>query len=34
MFRVFEVNGVKVLMDDITLEMIKGATIDYKEEMI
>jgi len=24
----------KVLMDDITLDMIKGSTIDYKEEMI
>ena len=32
--RVFEMKGCKVLMDEITLGMIKGSTIDYKEEMI
>jgi iron-sulfur cluster assembly accessory protein len=31
---VFETNGVKILVDEITLDMINGSTIDYKEEMI
>ena len=32
--RIFEKDGVKILMDMITLEMMNGATLDYKSEMI
>ena len=31
---VFEKDGVKVVSDEMTLEMINGSTIEYKEEMI
>ena len=30
----FEKDGAKVLVDEITLDMIKGSTIDYKTEMM
>lgn len=32
--RIFEKDGVKVVVDDISLGFIKGATIDYVEELI
>ena len=32
--RVFEKDGVSVVVDEITLDMIKGSTLDYKTEMI
>lgn len=32
--RVFEKNGVQVLVDETTLEFINGSIIDYKSEMI
>lgn len=31
---VFERNGVKVLSDEMTMELINGSTIEYVEEMI
>ena len=31
---VFEKDGVKVVSDEMTLEMINGSTIEYKDEMI
>ena len=31
---VFEKDGVKVVSDEMTLEMINGSKIEYKEEMI
>ena len=31
---VFEKDGVKVVSDEMTLEMITGSTIEYKDEMI
>jgi iron-sulfur cluster assembly accessory protein len=31
---VFERDGVKVVSDLVTLEMINGSSIEYKEEMI
>ena len=30
----FEAQGVKVCVDQVTLDMIDGATIDFKDEMI
>lgn len=32
--RVFEREGVKVVVDDISYDFVKGATIDYVEELI
>ena len=32
--RVFEQDGSEILIDEITLDFIKGSTIDYKSEMI
>ena len=31
---VFERDGIKVVSDVLTLEMINGSSIEYKEEMI
>ena len=31
---IFKADDCSVLMDEITLEMIEGSTIDFKEEMI
>uniref|UniRef100_A0A914XCN7 Iron-sulfur cluster assembly 2 homolog, mitochondrial n=1 Tax=Plectus sambesii TaxID=2011161 RepID=A0A914XCN7_9BILA len=32
--RVFEKNGAKVLVDELSMSFVKGATIDYVEELI
>ena len=32
--RVFEHRGVKLVTDDISLDFVKGATIDYVQELI
>ena len=32
--RIIEKDGVKVVIDDVTLNYIKGATIDYHHELI
>lgn len=32
--RVFEKDGTKVVIDDISLGFVKGATVDYQEELI
>ena len=31
---IFEKDGIKVVSDEMTLEMINGSTIEYKDEMI
>ena len=33
-FRVFERDDAKVIVDEVSLEYIKGATVDYHEELI
>ena len=33
-YRIFEKDGTQILVDDVTLDFIKGSTIDYKAEMI
>ena len=33
-FRIFEKDGIELIVDELTLDMIKGSTIDYKSEMI
>lgn len=32
--RVFEKEGVKLVIDDISYDFVKGATVDYVEELI
>ena len=32
--RVFEREGARVVVDDVSFEFVKGATVDYVEEMI
>ncbi|RCV30887.1 hypothetical protein SETIT_6G132200v2 [Setaria italica] len=32
--RVFETDGVKLVVDDISYDFVKGATVDYEEELI
>jgi iron-sulfur cluster assembly accessory protein len=32
--RTFEKDGIKLLVDEITLDMLNGSTIDYKQEMM
>ncbi|KAH7301354.1 hypothetical protein KP509_23G021600 [Ceratopteris richardii] len=32
--RIFEKNGAKVVVDDVSMGFLKGATVDYVEELI
>lgn len=32
-FSVFETGGVKIVLDDISLDLLKGSTIDFEEEL-
>lgn len=32
--RIFEKDGVKLVVDKISLDFVKGATVDYVEELI
>lgn len=32
-FRIFEKNNAKIVVDKTSLELLNGATVDYKEEM-
>uniref|UniRef100_A0A0D9X786 Core domain-containing protein n=1 Tax=Leersia perrieri TaxID=77586 RepID=A0A0D9X786_9ORYZ len=32
--RVFEKDGVKLVVDDVSYDFVKGATVDYEEELI
>lgn len=33
-FRVFEKEGVKLIVDNVSYDFVKGATVDYVEELI
>ncbi|KAF2919396.1 hypothetical protein DAI22_08g130900 [Oryza sativa Japonica Group] len=32
--RIFEKDGVKLVVDDVLYDFVKGATVDYEEELI
>lgn len=32
--RVFEKNGVKLVVDNVSYDFVKGSTVDYEEELI
>ncbi len=32
--RIFEKEGVKLVVDDVSYDFVKGATVDYEEELI
>ncbi|BAT05124.1 Os08g0363800 [Oryza sativa Japonica Group] len=32
--RIFEKDGVKLVVDDVSYDFVKGATVDYEEELI
>ena len=34
MNRIFEKDGAKVIVDEVTMDFINGSTIDFKSEMI
>ena len=33
-FRVFDKDGVKLVVDNVSYDFVKGATVDYVEELI
>lgn len=34
LYRVFEKDGVKLVVDNISYDFVKGSTVDYVEELI